>query len=71
MRIGIDFGGTNIAVGIVDGNYRILYKTSAPTRLGRPVDEMVLDMAKLCLNAPPRSAFLWRRWRRWASPRRA
>lgn len=50
MRIGIDFGGTNIAVGIVDGNYRILYKTSAPTRLGRPVDEMVLDMAKLCLE---------------------
>lgn len=50
MRIGIDFGGTNIAVGIVDENYRILYKTSAPTRLGRPVDEMVLDMAKLCLE---------------------
>lgn len=50
MRIGIDFGGTNIAVGIVDENYRVLYKTSAPTRLGRPVDEMVLDMAKLCLE---------------------
>lgn len=48
MHIGIDFGGTNIAVGITDDNYNILYKTSTPTLLGRPVDEMVLDMAKLC-----------------------
>lgn len=48
MHIGIDFGGTNIAVGITDDQYRILYKTSTPTLLGRPVDEMVIDMARLC-----------------------
>lgn len=55
MRIGIDFGGTNIAVGIVDENYKIKYKTSAPTLLGRPVDEMVTDMAALCLECAEKS----------------
>jgi len=29
--IGIDLGGTNIAAGIVDEEYRILSTTSAPT----------------------------------------
>ena len=30
-RIGIDLGGTNIAVGIVDDEYRILGAAQAPT----------------------------------------
>ncbi len=50
MRVGIDFGGTNIAVGAVEdagGVLRLICKRSAPTRMGRPVDEMVGDMAYL------------------------
>ena len=48
-RIGIDFGGTNIAVGLVDSDKKVVYKRSMPTKMGkRPVDEMVDDMALLC-----------------------
>ncbi len=50
-RIGIDFGGTNIAVGIVNEHLEVLYKSSLPTKKGeRSVDEMVTDMATLCLK---------------------
>lgn len=49
-RIGIDFGGTNIAVGLVDGNMKIVEKKSRPTLLGRDVDLMVKDMAEICLE---------------------
>ena len=48
-RIGIDFGGTNIAVGLVDEHYKVLAKDSLPTGKGkRSTDEMVVDMAALC-----------------------
>ncbi len=46
--IGVDLGGTNIAVGIVDENYRILKKGSTPTLAHREMDEIIADMAKLC-----------------------
>ncbi len=46
--IGIDLGGTNIAAGIVDGQFRIVKKASTPTKANRPADEIVDDMAKLC-----------------------
>ncbi len=50
-RIGIDFGGTNIAVGIVNEKLEVLYKSSLPTKKDeRSVDEMVSDMATLCLK---------------------
>ena len=48
-RIGIDFGGTNIAVGLVDEAHKVVTKSSLPTGKGvRHTDEMVLDMALLC-----------------------
>lgn len=48
-RIGIDFGGTNIAVGLVNEQYEVVAKHSLPTGKGkRHTDEMVLDMALLC-----------------------
>ena len=47
-RIGIDFGGTNIAVGLVDENMNIVAKESRPTNRGRSVDLMVADMADIC-----------------------
>ena len=46
--IGIDLGGTNIAVGIVDENYKIVKKGSCPTLAQRPAEEIVRDMVTLC-----------------------
>lgn len=46
--LGIDLGGTNIAVGLVDENLSIVKKTSTPTLATRPTDEIVKDMADLC-----------------------
>ncbi len=47
MYIGIDLGGTNIAVGIVDGNGRIIAKDSTPTLSKRGYKEIIKDMASL------------------------
>ena len=46
--IGIDLGGTNIAVGVVDSNYHIIQKDSIPTRAQRSADEITADIAALC-----------------------
>ncbi len=46
--IGVDLGGTNIAVGLVDEKLNILRKGSVPTRAERPMDEVIADMADLC-----------------------
>lgn len=45
--IGVDLGGTNIAVGIVDENKRIVAKGSVPTALPRDGDLIVKDMTVL------------------------
>ena len=49
-RIGIDLGGTNIAVGLVNEFCRIVAKKSTPTLASRPSDEITADMARLCLE---------------------
>ncbi len=49
-RIGIDLGGTNIAVGLVNEFCRIVVKRSTPTLAKRPSDEITSDMARLCLE---------------------
>ena len=47
--IGVDLGGTNIAVGLVDvDGKRILAKKSTPTNAPRPCTEISKDIAKLC-----------------------
>ena len=43
--IGIDLGGTNIAVGIVTKEGEIVKKTSVPARAERPFEEIFADMA--------------------------
>ena len=43
--IGIDLGGTNIAVGVVDENYKVITKLSTPTKAERPIEEVIADMA--------------------------
>jgi len=46
--IGIDLGGTNIAVGIVDENKNLVVKGSVPTGAERDGKEIIKDMADLC-----------------------
>lgn len=48
--IGIDLGGTNIAVGIVDDDGKIVKKTSSKTGRTRQSDEIVDDMCRLVLD---------------------
>ncbi len=45
--IGIDLGGTNIAVGIVNEENKIISKGSTPTFARRKNEEIVADMARL------------------------
>ena len=47
-RIGVDLGGTNIAVGLVNENMEMVRKSSTPTGATRPGKEIVADIAKLC-----------------------
>jgi glucokinase len=49
--IGIDLGGTNIACGIVNEEYKILSKASTRTNLPRPAIEIANDMVKVALEA--------------------
>lgn len=45
--IGVDLGGTNIAIGLVNENYEIVKKGSVPTKPERGADAIVEDMAAL------------------------
>lgn len=45
--VGIDLGGTNIAVGLVDENGKIVKKDSVPTLREREYPEIIKDMAML------------------------
>ena len=49
-RIGVDLGGTNIAVGLVNEEFEIVKKVSAPTGADRSADAIAADIAKLCLK---------------------
>lgn len=48
--IGVDLGGTNIAVGLVDEELNIVKKKSAPTGGGSDPDRIMRIMADLCLE---------------------
>lgn len=48
--IGIDLGGTNIAVGVVNEECKIIKKGSVPTKADREADEIIRDMADLTLR---------------------
>lgn len=53
--LGIDLGGTNIAVGIVDENLKIVLKDSVKTLTSRPTNEIIDDMAALCKSLVERA----------------
>ncbi len=46
--LGIDLGGTNIAVGVVDESYKIIKKKSTPTMANRDGKLIIKDMAEAC-----------------------
>ena len=48
MYLGVDLGGINIAIGLVDDNFHIVHKESVPTGRLRPFEEIMKDMANLC-----------------------
>lgn len=48
-RIGVDLGGTNIAVGLVNENMELMKKKSVPTGAERPAEKIVEDIAGACL----------------------
>lgn len=48
--IGVDLGGTNIAIGLVNDKGVIVRKGSVPTKAHRDADEIIKDMAGLALK---------------------
>ena len=53
-NIGIDLGGTNIKVGVVDENYNIIGKSNIKTNLPRPGEEIaesIVEGVKLACEA--------------------
>lgn len=56
MYIGIDLGGTNIAIGLVTKDLKIIDQDSRPTLLPREHDDIVRDMAELCLELLERNS---------------
>ena len=53
--IGVDLGGTNIAVGIMDESYSLIAKDKVPTKAKRHADEIVRDMATLAASLVERT----------------
>lgn len=49
-KIGVDLGGTNIAVGLVDENNSIVTKSSRPTNPKRTAEEIANDIVELCFE---------------------
>lgn len=50
-HIGIDLGGTNIAVGIVDENNRICARQNRKTNAGQPFEKLVKDIGETAMEA--------------------
>lgn len=45
-RIGVDLGGTNISVGVVDNDFNIIGRGKMKTNAPRPAEEIFADIAK-------------------------
>lgn len=58
-RIGIDLGGTNIVVGLVEQDFRIVDKCSVKTQVPRSVESMAADMAQMAWTLLERNRLLW------------
>ena len=59
VRIGIDLGGTNIAVGVVDEQHNIIARAGTKTALPRPAEAIMEDMARTAEEAVERAGLTW------------
>lgn len=50
-RIGVDLGGTNIAVGVINENLDVIGRAKLKTNVPRPAEEIFSDIAKAVLMA--------------------
>lgn len=50
-RIGVDLGGTNIAVGVINDNYEIIARAGTKTNIPRPAAEIFADIVKCSKEA--------------------
>lgn len=50
-RIGVDLGGTNIAVGLINDDYEIIARAGAKTNIPRPAEEIFADIVKCAKEA--------------------
>ena len=57
VYVGIDLGGTNIAVGLVDDQGSILCKGSTPTLVSRPYEPIIADMAAITLETLEKNGY--------------
>lgn len=48
--LGVDLGGTNIAIGLVNENFKIVLKDKVPTGASRPLSDVMDDMAAVCAS---------------------
>ena len=51
ISIGIDLGGTNIAVGVVEETGHIIGRAVRPTGAQRPCEQVIFDMAQTVRDA--------------------
>lgn len=57
--LGINFDLTYITVGIVDSEGKILLKESIPTLRYRKFEEIIRDMAQLCIGVVKKLSWIW------------
>ncbi|MCL2445392.1 MAG: ROK family protein [Oscillospiraceae bacterium] len=50
-KLGVDLGGTNISVGVVDSDWKIVGRGSRKTLAGRPAEQVLADIAAACNDA--------------------
>ena len=50
LYIGLDVGGTTFKAGVVNEQGEILSKAAYPTMIELPYQEIIANMAKLCLK---------------------
>lgn len=57
IYVGVDLGGTNIAVGLVNEDGKILAKGSTPTKLPRAYGPVIEDIAKITLSVIKKAGY--------------
>ena len=58
-RVGVDLGGTNIAVGVIDEDYRIIGRGKMKTNAPRPAQEIVNDIIAAVFMAAEDAGITW------------